>query len=599
MKNKKERSAVWVFFKTYSSFIKHQPWDYIGMVVLSLFTAIVSPFKVELERRIYDVAAAFSSAGSGDANSVYSLFVVVILVQLFYAVIFPLYRSNVNYVGSSFETFLQRKMNFKTAKIRLKEYENARLYENIELATSASRELRFMTMMFSSELMIYAFQFILVSSVLFSYHPSLVVMGCLAILPEISSRYLQSKNRYQHMNQVQRFEKRKKYFQQILTQKDYAKEIRANSTDEWFLNKWDENRQTVNREKWKMIRKNNRLEALNQAIDLITVFLSYGLVILLLLKGEITVGMLGASLGAVITLKSNFSRIFGLLLLSAECSMKGKYFYKVMDYEEREGRDCDISPQGGLRINDAAFSYIEGKPALHDISLHIQPGEKIAVVGMNGAGKSTLVKLMLGLFEPEEGSVYYGEQNIQGISERSLYRRISAVFQDFCKYNLTLAENIQIADSHENGRMEDIFNGLRDMKVKLKGKPVTPEVLKEQMGSDFGGMELSGGNWQKIAILRGLYKEHDLMIFDEPTAALDPLIEEEILTSVLKQNPDSIKLFVTHRLNTTRLADRIIVVDQGEIAEMGTHDELMDREDSIYRKLWSAQAKWYEVDNLT
>ncbi len=203
MKGQKKERSIWnIFFTTYKTFVTQKTGVCLLMALLSLLPALVSPVKVYLERSIFDAAQQAAEA-AGVEDRIYRIFLVFVVVQLLYVVVYPLFRCHVNYFGSEFETVLQNNMNYKTAKISLVNYEHSELYKDIDLASSASRELRFMTMMFSSELLLYLFQFLAVSSVLFTFHPALVTIAFLALAPDIFARFLKSKWQYRLVDRVQ------------------------------------------------------------------------------------------------------------------------------------------------------------------------------------------------------------------------------------------------------------------------------------------------------------------------------------------------------------------------------------------------------------
>lgn len=585
---KKQRSVADIFLTTYKTFVVKKPKQYCIMAFLSLLPALVSPVKVYLERIIYDRADRMA-VGAGLDGEIYRVFLVFILVQLLYVAVYPLFRSHVNYFGSEFETVLQNDMNRKTARLPLINYEKSGFFKDIELASSASRELRFMTMMFSSEILLYAFQFLAVSSILFTFHPALVALSFLALLPDILARWVKSRWQYAADDRTQPILRRKKYYEGVLTLPQSIKEVRVHQNQEFFLQKWEQERECYNRENWKLQKRNALVNMANQLANILSVAATYGLAIFLALQGEISIGAFGASLGAVNTLKSNFGRICDLAMFSFQCGLKGKYYYRVLDSEERVGAvKKDVSAEDGIRFENVSFSYQPGRAAVDGLSFDVRPGERVAVVGENGSGKTTMVKLMLGLYQPDGGTVYYGKDAINDVCEEGIYRDVSAVFQDFCRYALTVQENVAISDTRRPADAEKIQKLLEEVSFKFGDN-----TLDSALGREFGGAELSGGNWQKLAIARGLYRPHHVIAFDEPTAALDPLVEEQIIRSMMELDEGSIKVFVTHRLSTTKFADKIIVMERGRLAGCGTHEELLGR-NQIYTRLWEAQAKWYQ-----
>lgn len=584
---KSNRNLLYIFFKTFGIFIKKRPKQYCLMVLLSFLPAIVSPIRMHLEQIIYDQVYVMEVSASVN-KGVYQAFASFILVQMLYVVVYPLFRSHVNYFGSELETILQNDINSKTSKISLEHYELSSFYNEVALASSASRELRFMTMMFSSEILLYLFQFFSVSSLLFVYSPALTCLSFISIIPDILVRVIKSKWNYYLIDKTQPLLRRKRYFESVLTSPQSIKEIRVLKNYKYFTMQWEMERNKYNQENWLLQKRVALIDAACQFVNVLTIICTYLITTHLAIKGEITIGTLGAALGAVTLLKSNFGRICNLAMFSFECGMKGKYYYKILDYSERGGeRNNNISVNNGISMKNVRFSYAPQQDVLQGISLEVLPGERVAIVGENGSGKTTLVKLLLGLYQPQEGTVCWGKDRINNISEDCMYKESSAVFQDFCRYALTLQQNIAISDTRNAIDVSKIQKLLKMVSFKCDTCTLNSNLMRE-----FGGLELSGGNWQKLAIARGLYRDHKLIVFDEPTAALDPIVEEEIIRSMLELDCNSTKIFVTHRLSTTKFANKIIVLESGKIVGCGTHDQLL-KSNQTYQKLWNAQAQWY------
>ncbi|MPN01752.1 Lipid A export ATP-binding/permease protein MsbA [bioreactor metagenome] len=265
---------------------------------------------------------------------------------------------------------------------------------------------------------------------------------------------------------------------------------------------------------------------------------------------------------------------------------------------ERQGEDIERNEVDGITLRKVSFKYPGAeKEALSNISLQVQPGETIAIVGENGAGKSTLVKLMIGLFSPSSGSVTLGKVETTKVSRKSLYKNVSAVFQNYQRYKMTLGEKVAISDSKGNSEVN------KDNKEKLSSAlnkadlNIDEEKFKDSydtmLSREFDGIDLSGGQWQRIAIARGFYRSYHTIVLDEPTAAIDPIEETKIYNKFVDMSKGKTAIIVTHRLGSAKIADRIVVLDNGGISEIGTHEELMSK-NGKYAEMYRAQGKWYD-----
>lgn len=251
-------------------------------------------------------------------------------------------------------------------------------------------------------------------------------------------------------------------------------------------------------------------------------------------------------------------------------------------------------PEEGIRFENVSFSYPgASKPALDRITLHIKPGESLALVGENGSGKTTLIKLLTRLYTPTEGNIYLDGLNLKGWDIDSLRAKIGVIFQDFARYQLLVGENIGIGDvpnlENRDQISEAAAKGMADDFIEDM-----PESYDTQLGTWFHqGKELSGGQWQKIALSRAFMRTRaDILILDEPTAAIDARAEAEIFTHFRELTSQKISIIISHRFSTVRMADHIVVLDKGSILEQGSHQELINL-GGQYANLFQLQARGY------
>jgi ATP-binding cassette subfamily B protein len=274
-----------------------------------------------------------------------------------------------------------------------------------------------------------------------------------------------------------------------------------------------------------------------------------------------------------------------------------KNYFEFLDMSppraESEKPRYALSGDRELRLENIWFRYPNSENyALKGVSLTIKPGSKTAVVGENGSGKTTLIKLLCRLYEPEKGTIYLNGKDIRGYDKKSYMETLGVVFQDFTLFAFPMGSNIAASgECNAEKALEAIEKaGCASFFKKLPGGLETP-LYKD---FDEEGVELSGGEAQKIALARAFYKDTNLFLLDEPTASLDPIAESEIYERINEVTQNATVVFVSHRLSSCKFCDRIMVFDRGELIQTGTHDELLSGVSGKYAELWNAQASFYQ-----
>ena len=373
-----------------------------------------------------------------------------------------------------------------------------------------------------------------------------------------------------------------------------AKEIRINKIEPWFMSKVTDFREEMLGLQYGDFGRNTLFECISAVIMAVQSF-----VILYVLSGKVFAGTIG-----IADFTMFFSAVTKLsVALSAIVSDIGEYNRKrlyVSDFlslrkQETPTRTKDTPAPGQTDIvfENVSFRYPNTETfVLKNINIRIPTGETLSVVGKNGAGKSTFIKLICRFYRPTEGRITVGGVDIHEIGDAEYNALISAVFQDYQNFSLTLRENVLLGKQEEDlaGLMEDV--GLSDLVSRLPNGMDT--YLLRRFDSD--GVELSGGEGQKLAIARAVYKNAPILILDEPTAALDPKAESEIYERYFNIAKNKTTIFISHRLASTTFTDKIALFDNGEILEYGTHEELM-RQNAMYATLFRIQSSAYQVNS--
>lgn len=485
-------------------------------------------------------------------------------------------------------------LNEKAARIDPIVYEDNRCLDQINKAyvgMEAVGTVVFTTLSIVLSNMAY---FVFMGCYFFSIKPMLLLVFALSFLPSIVGSFIR-RNMFAKMEHLSAPHRRKyEYFEKCLCSREYAKETRLWRGESYFKRLYGKSLDKYTDLQWKTTK---RSELIMIALRFMLLSGYVGTIIMLfyyLFQGEIGVGAFAAVFSSLDQMFDTMDGVFNYQIGAITRNFgAAQNYYTFLNLREREGTDPGAIERGNIELNGVSFTYPNSsKPALEDINLTVRKGETIAIVGVNGSGKSTLTRLLSGLYLPDKGRMLVDGRDASEIAPSRLYRGVSAVFQRYQSYKMSVDENVRISETGKTAANEAVVRDvLEKADFPLDNGKLT-EGLNTMLGKDFGGIDLSGGQWQRLAIARGLYRDHELIILDEPTAAIDPLEEADIYRKFAEISRDKTAFIVTHRLGSAQIADRIIVMDSGRIEDMGTHEELMQREGK-YREMYHAQAKWY------
>ena len=388
------------------------------------------------------------------------------------------------------------------------------------------------------------------------------------------------------------------YYEWILTREDYAKETKLFQIGKLFIKRYRDIFQKLFIEDKSLTLRRGFWGYTLGVISTLAFYGTYGWIGWATIAGAIT---LGSMTMYVMVFKQGQSAIAASLSSIGSMYEDNLYLSTLYDYLDQEvTRPEGIAKQGtkqedGIRFENVSFSYPgTERPAVENITFHLTPGQKLALVGSNGSGKTTLIKLLTRLYEPTGGRILLDGLDIREWDIDSLRSRISVIFQDFSRYQLIVGENIGVGDVNHLSDEEH----WEDSAVKGMAAPFVEQMesgYHTQLGRWFAnGKELSGGEWQKIALSRAFMKSNSqLLVLDEPTSAMDAEAEAQIFDRVKAMTPDQMAILISHRFSTVRMADYIIVLNEGQIVERGTHHELM-KENGQYAHLFNLQAAGYQ-----
>ena len=388
--------------------------------------------------------------------------------------------------------------------------------------------------------------------------------------------------------------KRNSYIRRLYGDLRLAKDIRLYQMANWF----SEIKASITQDYYQLMQPKKKLMLaentfLSVGIILLTIF-AYIQSVRLIANQELVVSEFVVHVGAITLLAGTITEFVNQIATLDQDLLQMKYYDEFMNQTPifNHGEGLSLPTEAiTVELRNVSYTYPnQNTPTIHDMSVVIQAGEKLAVVGENGAGKTTLIKLICGLLQPDEGEILINGQPQAAYNIHEYYQLFSTVFQDSFLLTYTIRDTIIQGLPFDAARYAAVLeqSGVERLLAKFPDGDQTHIV--RQVNSE--AVQLSGGQLQKVKLAQALYKDAPILILDEPTAALDPIAEDEIYQDYLRFSDNKLSLFISHRLSSTRFCDRIIYLAGGEITEVGTHAELMAAKENYYR-LYEAQAYYY------
>ncbi len=569
MKNKEK-----TFLSCVKTAMEIMPGHFCGMLFVHIAYAVLPVFGIQMSRRIYSFAQA-----SGKIPQPFSMLLLPVLLYMVYLVLMKGYvvyyqRVAIQFGGLlEFEKKVKIKLHGKCNEVDLLWYEKPQFYNNLWEAKVASINI-YRIVECGIALLGTGLNILLMSGYAAMIHPGFFALIVLTAFPAMVKQVTEGMLRSRQKSRLAKLAKSEKAYYECLTGIAYAKERSVYRSAGFLMDKWKHAAENYQEEEYKI---GKFVLCVNMGLTLLKAFAVSGIYLfagLLFFDGQIDYAGFMTAISATLFLQSQYMELFSDIGYFSGFRLMVKPYFEFMDIES-PARPQPLTEK--MTLGHVSFSYPAGqKEVLHDINLSISKGEKIAVVGVNGAGKTTLAKLLASLLPPTEG----------GISGR-LSDDTCVMFQDYQKYALTLAENIAIQELSPHSP-EKIAELIEELELR-----VVPE--NEVLGREFGTFDLSGGQWQRAALARLYYQDGQVLILDEPTSAIDPLHEKALNDFILrKKRVDQTLVIISHRLSVAKQADRVFVLNDGGIAEQGTHEDLIRDEGSLYGRLWAAQVGWYQ-----
>ncbi|MBE6662488.1 MAG: ABC transporter ATP-binding protein [Ruminococcaceae bacterium] len=593
-------------FYIFSLVWKTGPWILLFMVFVSVFTGLMpvvsSLISKEILNELQDMVTARALGqilNDFRGSRIMFLLIFLFVYQILNRAVGRLQTSVTRISGELVVRHVKLQIMEKACEIDLAAFDMPTFYEKLENANreAGNRPITIISSAFSA-----------VSTVISLVSYALILSGELPVaalcilavsIPSAAVNFIYRRKTFNYMRARSKERRQMTYYSNVLVNKDAAQEIRIFDLGDTFMVKYKTVFQHYYKGLCSLILHESIWAVSISILSAVVNCLFYLLIAYRVFEGQYMIGDYSLYTGAIVSIASNVAT----LITSSSTIYEGTLFIdNLISFMKSKPSIKSALPKPApvkrgahtIEFENVSFAYPgTEKKVIRDVSFKIEAGETVVLVGLNGAGKTTLIKLLTRLYDPTEGRILLDGVDLRDYEPRALYEIFGIIFQNFTKYACTVSENVMFGDiskprddqrivesaaaANADGFIADLPNGYETALMRFFEKD---------------GIELSGGQWQKLSVARAFYSDSDILILDEPTASLDALAEQEIYSQFDTLRRDKTTIFVSHRLSSATTADKIIVLEYGELLEEGTHAELMAK-GGRYHELFTTQAKHY------
>lgn len=591
---------------------KTGPWILFAMLFIAIFQGVMPVVGQMISQQVLN--AMQTSNGSFEGNmlaflgsTVFFLLVFMFTYNILNSIVNTLKGTVTRIAGELVVRTVKLEIMEKAKELDICSFDLPAFYEKLENANreAGMRPIQILSAtfsVFSTVITLASFVVILATKLWWAA----LVMILVSVPSAIINFYYRRKN-FQYMRRRSKDRRQMNYYADLMVNKDIAKEVRMFGLADTFIGRYRETFDKYYAGIRSLIWRENAWHVAITIVSSVVNCSFYAWFAYLVVTGQDLIGDYSMYTGA---LTSIAGQVGALISVSATIYEGTLFIDNLTSFLKEEKTVVPVLPEGESepvkvmhgQPHTIVFEHVSfiypgtQRKVLDDVSFTIRPGETLVLVGLNGAGKTTLLKLLTRLYDPTEGRILLDGKDIRSYDVDDLYRMFGIIFQDFGKYAVTVSENIHFGDIHKDFKEDEIEQAAKEADADdyighLPDGYRTPlmRIFEEN------GIELSIGQWQKLAIARAFYSESDVLILDEPTASLDPMAEQEIFNQFDRLRADKTTIFVSHRLSSATVASKILVLEYGKLIEEGDHKSLMAKEGRYY-ELFTTQAKRYITD---